>query len=186
MCEIPKKWYNIQADIPLVPPPRHPATAEPITPEDLAPLFPKELICQEVSREQYMTIPEEVRTIYSVWRPTPVYRAELLEQYLKTPANIFYKYEGVSPPGSHKPNTAVAQAYYNYREGVQRLTTEPGAGQWGSALSFACNRFGLECTVYMVKVSWISTGSTKTGDLMNIPVHRLTLKSSKQNKKKVI
>lgn len=154
MCEIPKKWYNIQADITPLPPPRHPATGEPITPEDLAPLFPKELILQEVSTDKYIPIPEEVREVYSMWRPTPLYRAEKLEQYLKTPAKIFYKYEGVSPPGSHKPNTAVAQAYYNFKEGVQRLTTETGAGQWGSALSFACNRFGLDCTVYMVRVSY--------------------------------
>lgn len=155
MCEIPKKWYNIQADLKTpLPPPRHPATGEPITPEDLAPLFPRELILQEVSQEPYIPIPEEIREIYSIWRPTPLYRAERLEKFLKTPAKIFYKYEGVSPPGSHKPNTAVAQAYYNLKEGVNRLTTETGAGQWGSALSFSCNHFGLECTVYMVKVSY--------------------------------
>lgn len=154
MLEVPKKWYNIQADVTPLPPPRHPATGEPITPEDLAPLFPKELILQEVSTEQYITIPEEVREVYSVWRPTPLYRAETLEKYLKTPAHIFYKYEGVSPPGSHKPNTAVAQAFYNFKEGVSRLTTETGAGQWGSALSYACCHFGLDCTVYMVKVSY--------------------------------
>ncbi len=155
MVEIPKKWYNIQADLRTpIPPVKHPATGEAITPEDLAPLFPRELILQEVSRDQYVEIPEKVREIYSIWRPTPLYRAERLEKHLKTPARIFYKYEGVSPPGSHKPNTAVAQAYYNSREGVERLTTETGAGQWGSALSFACNRFGLECTVYMVKVSY--------------------------------
>jgi tryptophan synthase beta chain len=154
MCEIPKKWYNIQADLHPLPPPRHPATQEPVTPEDLAPLFAKELIFQEVSTERYITIPEEVREVYSIWRPTPLYRAERLEEYLKTPAKIFYKYEGVSPPGSHKPNTAVAQAYYNMKEGTSRITTETGAGQWGSALSFACSHFGLQCTVYMVRVSY--------------------------------
>ena len=153
--EIPKKWYNIQADLEMpLPPPRHPATGEPITPEDLAPLFPKELILQEVSKEPYINIPEEIQEVYRSWRPTPLYRAERLENYLKTPARIFFKYEGVSPPGSHKPNTAVAQAYYNLKEGIQRLTTETGAGQWGSALSFACSHFGLKCTVYMVKVSY--------------------------------
>jgi tryptophan synthase beta chain len=153
--EIPKNWYNIQADLTAeLPPPRHPGTHEVITPEDLAPLFPKELILQEVSKNRFIPIPEEVKEVYSIWRPTPVYRAHRLEEHLKTPAKIFYKYEGVSPPGSHKPNTAVAQAYYNVKEGVTRLTTETGAGQWGSALSFACNRFGLECTVYMVRVSY--------------------------------
>ena len=147
--EIPKKWYNIQADVNPLPPPRHPATGGPITLGDLAPLFPKELILQEVSTEPYIEIPEEVKEVYRTWRPTPLYRAETLEGYLKTPAKIFYKYEGVSPPGSHKPNTAVAQAYYNLKEGVQRLTTETGAGQWRSALSFACSHFKLQCTVYM-------------------------------------
>jgi tryptophan synthase beta chain len=154
MCEIPQKWYNIQADLPPLPPPRHPGTKEPITPEDLAPLFARELILQEVSTEKYIPIPEEVRDVYQIWRPTPLYRARRLETHLKTPAKIFYKYEGVSPPGSHKPNTAVAQAYYNMKEGTTRLATETGAGQWGSALSFACNRFGLDCTVYMVNVSY--------------------------------
>lgn len=150
-----QKWYNIQADLGTqVPPPRNPGTGEPITPEELAPLFPRDLILQEVSTERYISIPEEVKEVYRIWRPTPLYRAERLEKYLKTPCKIYYKYEGVSPPGSHKPNTAVAQAYYNYREGVTRLTTETGAGQWGSALSFACSYFGLECTVYMVKVSY--------------------------------
>ncbi len=150
-----KKWYNIQADLTRpVPPPRNPATHEPVAPEELAPLFPRELILQEVSKTRYIPIPNEVKTIYNTWRPTPLLRAERLEKHLKTPARIFYKYEGVSPPGSHKPNTAVAQAYYNYKEGIHRLATETGAGQWGSALSFACNYFGLECTVYMVKVSY--------------------------------
>ena len=153
--EMPKKWYNILPDLPEpLPPPLHPATNEPIKPEDLEPLFPRGLIEQEMSSESYIRIPEEVREVYRMWRPTPLIRAERLEAFLKTPARIYYKYEGVSPPGSHKPNTAVAQAYYNMKEGVERLTTETGAGQWGSALCFATNLFGMECTVYMVKVSY--------------------------------
>lgn len=150
---IPDKWYNIHADVDL-PPPIHPATHEPITPEDLSVIFPKELIAQEMSKERWIPVPDEVRDIYRIWRPTPLYRARRLEQFLKTPARIFYKWEGVSPPGSHKPNTAVAQAYYNAREGVERLTTETGAGQWGSALAFACSFFDLQCTVYMVRCSY--------------------------------
>ncbi|MFQ6089347.1 MAG: TrpB-like pyridoxal phosphate-dependent enzyme [Candidatus Methanofastidiosia archaeon] len=153
--EIPKRWYNIAPDLPApLSPPMHPGTGKPIGPQDLAPLFPMELIKQEVSGERYIEIPKEVQEIYRLWRPTPLYRAERLEKALKTPARIYYKYEGVSPPGSHKPNTAVAQAYYNAKEGVERVTTETGAGQWGSALSFAANLFDLECTVYMVKVSY--------------------------------
>lgn len=153
--EIPESWYNIQADMPNKPlPPLHPGTKEPIGPEDLAPLFPMELIKQEVSQERYIDIPEEVRDVYKMWRPTPVFRATNLEKALDTPAKIYYKYEGVSPAGSHKPNTAVAQAYYNMKEGVQKLTTETGAGQWGSALAFACERFGMELEVYMVRVSY--------------------------------
>ncbi len=153
--EIPKRWYNILPDLPEpLPPPLHPATKEPVKPSDLEPIFPKELIKQEMSDERWIKIPEEVREIYSLWRPTPLIRAERLEKALKTPARIYYKYEGASPPGSHKPNTAVAQAYYNMREGVERLTTETGAGQWGSALCFATKLFGLKCTVYMVKVSY--------------------------------
>ncbi len=153
--EIPKRWYNILPDLPEpLPPPLHPATKEPVKPEDLEPIFPKELIKQEMSSERWIKIPKEVREIYSLWRPTPLIRADKLEKALKTPARIYYKYEGVSPPGSHKPNTAVAQAYYNMKEGVERLTTETGAGQWGSALCFATKLFGLECTVYMVKVSY--------------------------------
>jgi len=153
--EIPEQWYNIVADMPNKPlPPLHPGTKEPIGPEALAPLFPQELIKQEVSTEKWITIPDEVRNIYSIWRPTPVYRAYELEKALDTPAKIYYKYEGVSPAGSHKPNTAVPQAYYNMKEGVKRITTETGAGQWGSALSFACNLFGIECEVYMVKLSF--------------------------------
>ena len=153
--EIPEQWYNIVADMPNKPlPPLHPGTKEPIGPEALAPLFPEELIKQEVSTEKWITIPDEVRNIYSLWRPTPMYRAYELEKALDTPAKIYYKYEGVSPAGSHKPNTAVPQAYYNMKEGVKRITTETGAGQWGSALSFACNLFDIECEVYMVKLSF--------------------------------
>ncbi len=153
--EIPDHWYNIVADMPNKPlPPLHPGTKEPIGPEALAPLFPMELIKQEVSAEKYIPIPEEVREVYKMWRPTPLYRAKNLEKMLDTPAKIYYKYEGVSPSGSHKPNTAVPQAYYNKQEGVKRITTETGAGQWGSALSFACNIYGIECEVYMVKISY--------------------------------
>jgi tryptophan synthase beta chain len=153
--DLPRQWYNILPDLPSpLPPPLHPATKAPIGPEALAPLFPMELIKQEVSGERFIDIPEEVREVYKMWRPTPLYRAVRLEQALDTPAHIYYKYEGVSPAGSHKPNTAVPQAYYNKREGVRRLTTETGAGQWGSALAFAANIFGLELKVYMVKISY--------------------------------
>ena len=153
--DIPEKWYNIQADLPKpLPPHLHPATKKPLGPEDLAPLFPMELIKQEVSTERWIEIPEEVRDIYKQWRPSPLFRAKRLEKLLKTPAKIYYKYEGVSPSGSHKSNTAIAQAYYNMKQGVKRIATETGAGQWGSALSLACNLFGLKCTVYMVKVSY--------------------------------
>ena len=153
--EIPEKWYNIVADMPNKPlPPLHPGTREPIGPEALAPLFPMELIQQEVSAEKWIDIPDEVRNIYSIWRPTPLYRAYGLEKALDTPAKIYYKYEGVSPSGSHKPNTSVPQAYYNKKEGIKRITTETGAGQWGSALAFACNHFDIECEVYMVRLSY--------------------------------
>jgi len=153
--ELPRHWYNILADLPNPPaPPIHPGTKEPLKPEDLAPLFPMELVEQEMSPDRWVPIPEEVLNVYRLWRPTPLYRARRLEQALGTPAKIYYKYEGASPAGSHKPNTAVAQAYYNKKEGVKRLATETGAGQWGSALSLACKLFGLECTVYMVKVSY--------------------------------
>ncbi|HOU23455.1 MAG TPA: TrpB-like pyridoxal phosphate-dependent enzyme [Anaerolineae bacterium] len=152
---LPKEWYNIQADLPgPLPPVLHPVTLEPVKPEDLAPLFPMEVIRQEVSTERYIAIPPEVREIYRLWRPTPLVRAVRLEKALGTPAHIYYKNEGVSPPGSHKPNTAVAQAFYNKAQGVKRLSTETGAGQWGSSLALACNMFGLECQVYMVKVSY--------------------------------
>ncbi|MEM7343040.1 MAG: TrpB-like pyridoxal phosphate-dependent enzyme [Chloroflexota bacterium] len=153
--EIPEKWYNIVADMPNKPmPPIAPDTHKPIGPEALAPLFPMDLIMQEVSQDQWVEIPEEVRDIYKKWRPTPLYRAHGLEKALDTPAKIYYKYEGVSPSGSHKPNTAVPQAYYNKKAGIKRITTETGAGQWGSALSFACQLFDIECEVYMVKISY--------------------------------
>jgi tryptophan synthase beta chain len=153
--DVPEAWYNIQPDLPAPPEPvLHPGTGQPVGPADLAPLFPMALIAQEVSQERWIPIPEEVRAVYRLWRPTPLFRARRLEQALQTPARIFYKYEGVSPAGSHKPNTAVAQAYYNKQEGIGRLATETGAGQWGSALAMACSFFGLECKVYMVKVSY--------------------------------
>lgn len=153
--EMPGHWYNIVADMPNKPmPPLHPGTREPIGPDSLAPLFPEELIKQEVTTERWVPIPDEVRDVYTLWRPTPLYRAYNLEKALDTPARIYYKYEGVSPSGSHKPNTAVPQAYYNKQEGVKKITTETGAGQWGSALSFACQLFDMECEVYMVKISY--------------------------------
>ena len=153
--ELPTRWYNIASDMPNRPQPvLHPGTGEPVGPDDLAPLFPMELILQEVSTEAEVAIPEEVLEIYKLWRPTPLYRAERLERAIGTKSRIFYKYEGVSPAGSHKPNTAVAQAFYNKAEGRTRLSTETGAGQWGSALAFACKLVGLECKVYMVKVSY--------------------------------
>ncbi|OYT55036.1 MAG: TrpB-like pyridoxal phosphate-dependent enzyme [Candidatus Altiarchaeales archaeon ex4484_2] len=153
--EMPKKWYNIQADMKTpLDPPLHPGTMEPATPDFLKAIFPMELIMQEVSQEKHIKIPEEIRDIYRLWRPSPLYRAFKLEKALKTPAKIFYKWEGVSPPGSHKPNTAVAQAYYNMKEGIERISTETGAGQWGSAISFATSLFDMECTVYMVKISY--------------------------------
>jgi tryptophan synthase beta chain len=153
--EMPAHWYNIVADMPNKPlPPLHPGTKQPIGPESLAPLFPMELIKQEVTTEKWVAIPEEVRDIYTLWRPSPLYRAYGLEKALDTPAKIYYKYEGVSPAGSHKPNTAVPQAYYNKMESVRKITTETGAGQWGTALSFACQLFGIQCEVFMVKVSY--------------------------------
>jgi tryptophan synthase beta chain len=153
--EIPTHWYNIQADLPEpLPPVLHPGTGNPVTPDDLAPLFPMELIKQEVSTERWIEIPEEVRDVYQLWRPTTLFRAHRLEKALDTPAKIFYKYEGTSPPGSHKPNTAVAQVYYNKQEGIKRISTETGAGQWGSALSFGGACFGVEIMVYMVAISY--------------------------------
>jgi tryptophan synthase beta chain len=153
--EMPTQWYNIQADMPnKVRPPLHPGTKQPVGPADLAPLFPMELIKQEVSQERFIDIPEEVRDIYKIWRPTPLIRATGFEKLLNAPVKIYYKNESVSPAGSHKPNTAVPQAYYNYKEGVTKITTETGAGQWGSALSFATQFFGIELKVFMVKVSY--------------------------------
>lgn len=153
--EMPTRWYNIQADMPNLPqPPLHPATKKPVGPQDLSAIFPMELIKQEVTQERWIDIPEEVLEIYKLWRPSPLYRARRLEKALDTPARIYYKYEGVSPAGSHKLNTAVPQAYYNKMQGIKRLATETGAGQWGIALSQACTFFDLECTVYMVKVSY--------------------------------
>jgi tryptophan synthase beta chain len=152
---IPLAWYNIAADLPKpMAPVLHPGTLQPIGPEDLAPLFPMSLIQQEVSREREIEIPGPVRQVYAQWRPAPLFRARRLEKALDTPAKIYYKYEGVSPAGSHKPNTAVPQAYYNKIEGTKRLSTETGAGQWGSSLAMACAFFGLECKVYMVRVSY--------------------------------
>ena len=152
---IPKFWYNIAADLPKPPPPvLHPGTHQPIGPADLAPLFPMALIMQEVSAEREIEIPRPVRDVYRLWRPSPLYRARRLEKALQTPAKIYYKYEGVSPAGSHKPNTAVAQAFYNKEAGVKKLATETGAGQWGSALAFAGQTFGLEVKVFMVRVSY--------------------------------
>jgi tryptophan synthase beta chain len=153
--DIPSKWYNIQADLKTpAAPVLHPGTGQPIGPQDLAPLFPMELIKQEVSQERWIAIPDGIRDVLRLWRPSPLYRARRLEKALGTPAHIYYKYEGGSPAGSHKPNTAVAQAYYNKKEGVTRISTETGAGQWGSALAMACSFFGLQCKVYMVKVSY--------------------------------
>ncbi|MDK2990770.1 MAG: tryptophan synthase beta chain [Clostridiales bacterium] len=153
--EIPTHWYNIQADLPnAIKPPLNPKTGQPAGPEDLSVIFPIELLKQEMSVERWIEIPEEVRELYRLWRPSPLYRAQRLEKALDTPAKIYYKYEGASPAGSHKLNTAIPQAYYNKKAGIKRLATETGAGQWGSALAMACNFFGMECTVYMVKVSY--------------------------------
>jgi len=153
--KMPRAWYNLAADLPVPPPPAlHPGTFQPIGPDDLAPIFPQAVIAQEVSQERWIEIPEPVREVYRLWRPSPLIRARRLEKALDTPARIYFKYEGVSPAGSHKPNTAVPQAFYNKEEGVKRLSTETGAGQWGSSLAFAGSLFGLEVEVYMVKVSF--------------------------------
>jgi tryptophan synthase beta chain len=153
--QMPTRWYNIVPDLPSPPPPAlHPGTLEPAGPADFAPLFPMDLILQEVSQESYIDIPEEVLDIYRIWRPSPLFRAHRLEQLLDTPAKIFYKYEGVSPAGSHKPNTAVPQAFYNAAEGITKLTTETGAGQWGTALAFAAALFGLDVKVWQVAASY--------------------------------
>jgi len=153
--DVPRYWYNINADTPLPPAPvLHPLTMEPVTPDFLAVLFPMELILQEVSTERYIQIPDEVREVYKLYRPTPLMRARRLEKALNTPAHIYYKHEGVSPAGSHKPNTAIAQAFYNKASGIKAMTTETGAGQWGSALALACSFFGLDLEVYMVRISY--------------------------------
>ena len=153
--KLPRAWYNINADLPVPPQPvLHPATMQPVTPDFLGVLFPMSLIMQEVSTERWIEIPEPVRSIYKLWRPTPMYRALRLEKELDTPAHIYYKYEGVSPVGSHKPNTAVAQAFFNKEAGTRAMTTETGAGQWGTALAMACNFFGMSLEVYMVKISY--------------------------------
>ena len=153
--ELPRQWYNIMADMPTpMEPPLHPGTGQPVGPEDLAPIFPMPLIEQEVSQERFIDIPEEVLEKYLIWRPTPLYRAYSLEKHLDTPARIYFKNEGVSPAGSHKPNTAIAQAYYNKISGTKRITTETGAGQWGSALAMCCSLFGLDIKVFMVKISY--------------------------------
>ena len=153
--EIPRQWYNVIPDLPAPPPPPlHPGTLQPVGPQDLAPLFPMELIRQEVATDSFIDVPDDVLDVYRLWRPTPLYRARRLEKALNTPARIYYKYEGVSPAGSHKPNTAVPQAYYNAAEGTKRLTTETGAGQWGSALAFACAQYGIDCEIWMVRASY--------------------------------
>ena len=153
--EQPTRWYNLLHDLPEPPPPvLHPGTLQPVGPDDLAPLFPMDLIMQEVSTDQYVDIPGAVLDVYRLWRPSPLYRAHRLEKALDTPARIYYKYEGVSPAGSHKPNTAVPQAYYNAKAGIRRLTTETGAGQWGTALAFACAQFALDCEVWQVRASY--------------------------------
>src|ERR1041384_8487190 len=156
--ELPRRWYNLLADLPSPPPPvLHPGTLQPVGPDDLAPLFPMSLIEQEVTAERYVDIPEEVLDVYRLWRPSPLYRARRLEKLLDTPARIYYKYEGVSPVGSHKPNTAVPQVYYNKEAGIKKISTETGAGQWGSSLAMAGAFFGVEIAGFMVKISYHKT-----------------------------
>src|SRR5215210_2859378 len=153
--QLPTRWYNVVPDLPSpAPPPLHPGTLQPVGPDDLAPLFPMDLIAQEVTTERFVDIPGEVLDIYKLWRPSPLFRAHRLEKALGTPARIYYKYEGVSPAGSHKPNTSVPQAYYNAQAGIRKLTTETGAGQWGTALAFACAQYGLECEIWQVRASY--------------------------------
>ena len=153
--EIPRRWYNLIPDLPSPPPPvLHPGTLQPVGPDDLSPIFPMSLILQEVTTDSYVDIPEDVLDVYRLWRPSPLYRAHRLERALGTPARIYYKYEGVSPAGSHKPNTAVPQAYYNKQAGIRRITTETGAGQWGTALAFACAQYGLDCEIWQVRASY--------------------------------
>ncbi|MGH8971277.1 MAG: TrpB-like pyridoxal phosphate-dependent enzyme [Actinomycetes bacterium] len=172
--EMPTRWYNIIPDLPSPPPPPlHPGTLQPVGPDDLAPLFPMDLILQEVTQDSYVEIPDEVQDVYRLWRPSPLYRAHRLEKALGTPARIYYKYEGVSPAGSHKPNTAVPQAFYNKKSGVTKLTTETGAGQWGTALAFACALFGLECEVWQVGASYDSKPYRKSVmETFGATVHR--------------
>jgi len=161
--EMPTQWYNIVPDLPVpMAPPLHPGTLQPATADDFAPLFPMALIQQEMSQERFIDIPGEVLDVYKLWRPSPLFRARRLEKLLDTPARIYYKYEGVSPAGSHKPNTAVPQAYYNYKEGIKKLTTETGAGQWGTSLAFACAQFGMECEIWQVAASYRSKPYRKT------------------------
>jgi tryptophan synthase beta chain len=172
--QIPTQWYNLVPDLPAPPPPPlHPATHEPVGPDALAPLFPDALIAQEVSGERYIDIPDEVQEVYRLWRPSPLYRALRLEKALGTPARIYYKYEGVSPAGSHKPNTAVPQAFYNAQAGIRRLTTETGAGQWGTALAFACGQFDVNCDVWWVGASYDQKPYRKTMmEMFGATVHR--------------
>lgn len=172
--EMPTHWYNVAADLPTPPPPPlHPATHEPVGPDDLAALFPPELIAQEVTTERYVEIPEPVREVYRLWRPSPLYRARRLEQRLGTPARIYYKYEGVSPAGSHKTNTSVPQVYYNSINGITRLTTETGAGQWGTALAFACSLFDMHCEVWQVGASFDTKPARRTlMETFGATVHR--------------
>ena len=161
--DIPTQWYNVSADLPTpLDPALHPGTGQPAGPEDFAPLFPMELIMQEVSQDRWIDIPDPVRDMYRVWRPTPLIRATGLEKALGTPAKIFYKYEGTSPVGSHKPNTAIAQAFYNKQEGTKRIVTETGAGQWGSAIAYACQQFGIESKIFMVSASFDQKPYRKT------------------------
>lgn len=172
--QLPTQWYNVVPDLPSPPPPPlHPGTLQPVGPDDLAPLFPMDLIAQEVTTDRYVDIPGEVLDVYKLWRPSPLYRAHRLEQALGTPARIYYKYEGVSPAGSHKPNTAVPQAYYNVKAGVRKLTTETGAGQWGTALAFASALFGLDCEIWMVGASYDQKPYRRTMmEVFGATVHR--------------
>ena len=171
--EMPTQWYNILPDLPSPPPPAlHPGTREPVGPEDFAPLFPMALIEQEVSTERYIDIPGGVLDVYRLWRPSPLFRAHRLERALDTPARIYYKYEGVSPAGSHKPNTSVPQAWYNHQEGITKLTTETGAGQWGTALAFATAQYGMECEVWQVAASYRAKPYRRT--MMEVGARRCT------------
>ncbi len=172
--QLPTQWYNVVPDLPSPPPPPlHPGTLQPVGPDDLAPLFPMDLILQEVTTDRFVDIPGEVLDVYKIWRPSPLYRAHRLEKALDTPARIYYKYEGVSPAGSHKPNTAVPQAFYNAKAGVRKLTTETGAGQWGTALAFACALFGLECEVWQVGASYDQKPYRRTMmEIYGAKVHR--------------